>query len=98
MRKATAVKLTPKDSCDKINVDGEVSLCSKRAVNQISTPPGCGSDLQRCYTQVLDGKKIEVRVLPRIFKCFIANGLLHPPVCNTANAPPRLRHQLSTPF
>ena len=26
MRKATAVKLTPKDSCDKINVDGEVVL------------------------------------------------------------------------
>jgi hypothetical protein len=26
MRKATAVKLTPKDSCDKINVDGEVPL------------------------------------------------------------------------
>jgi diacylglycerol kinase family enzyme len=47
MRKATAVKLIPKDPADKINVDGEV----------------------------LDGKGIELRVLPRVLRCFIADGV-----------------------
>ena len=44
-RKARAVKLTPKDAKDKINVDGEV----------------------------LDGRGIEVRVLPRTLRCFVAD-------------------------
>lgn len=47
IRKATAVKLIPRDPADKINVDGEV----------------------------LDGKSIELRVLPRVLRCFVADGV-----------------------